>query len=123
MTTEHAVQAAEEARQRAMIEADVATLDRLFADELVWIHGTGRVNSKSVMLDRIGSKATIYHSFDNSEVAVREINGLIFISGLSTMRLSVGDQTGEVTNRYTIVWRSVDDAWQVVNWQSTPVQD
>jgi ketosteroid isomerase-like protein len=117
------VRESEQARRKAMVEADPETLSRLFAPDMVWIHGTGTVVGTTELLDAIASGSTKYLAIDCSEEKWREINGLVFITGLLNLKLQVGSQSGEVQNRFTIVWRNIQDRWQVVHWQSTGIRE
>jgi hypothetical protein len=48
----------EDERCRAMTGADMAALDRLFSDKLIWTHSSGHVDSKQALLAKIESGAT-----------------------------------------------------------------
>jgi ketosteroid isomerase-like protein len=44
----------DQARREAMIRADVPTLTAMFADDMVWIHGNGGLDTKQGLLGSIG---------------------------------------------------------------------
>jgi ketosteroid isomerase-like protein len=109
-------------RRDAMTKADVATLGELFADDMVWIHATARVDTKEGLLDAIGSGSTKYLSIEVSQESVRDFGDVVLIGGVAAMTAEIKGETRELRNRFTIVWARRGDAWQVVNWQSTSVR-
>lgn len=106
-------------RRDAMTKADVTTLGELFADDMVWIHATARVDTKDGLLDAIGSGSTKYLSIDVSDETVRDFGDVVLIGGVAVMSAEIKGETRELRNRFTIAWARRGDAWQVVNWQST----
>jgi ketosteroid isomerase-like protein len=109
-------------RRDAMTKADVATLGDLFADDMVWIHATARVDTKAGLLDAIGSGSTKYLSIEVSQETVRDFGDVVLVGGIAAMTAEIKGETRELRNRFTIVWARRGDAWQVVNWQSTSVR-
>ena len=121
MIDENEVRAIDKARREAMIRADVAQLSELFADDMMWIHATARVDTKASLLESIGLGKVRYLAIDCHGETLRVINDLAFLSGVAVMKAEIGGAVRDIENRYTIVWQLVDDTWKVVNWQSTPV--
>ena len=109
-------------RRDAMTKADVDTLGDLFADDMVWIHATARVDTKAGLLDAIGSGSTKYLSIDVSDETVRDFGDVVLVGGVAAMTAEIKGETRDLRNRFTIVWSRRGDAWQVVNWQSTSVR-
>jgi ketosteroid isomerase-like protein len=109
-------------RRDAMTKADVATLGELFADDMVWIHATARIDTKAGLLDAIGSGSTKYLSIDVTDETVRDFGDVVLVGGIAAMAAEIKGETRELRNRFTIVWARGGDAWQVVNWQSTSVR-
>lgn len=107
------------ARRKAMLNADVATLDGLFADDLVWIHGSGRVDDKATLLSAIGSHTVRYTAMEVLDETVRDLGGTVLLGGVVAMTVVLNGQTRDLKNRFTIVWAHRDERWLVVNWQST----
>jgi ketosteroid isomerase-like protein len=109
-------------RRDAMTKADVDTLGDLFADEMVWIHATARVDTKAGLLDAIGSGSTKYLSIDVTDETVRDFGDVVLVSGIAAMTAEIKGETRELRNRFTIVWVRRGASWQVVNWQSTSIR-
>lgn len=110
------------ARCEAMTQADIPTLTTMFADDMMWIHGNGRVDTKENLLGEIGSGKRKYLAIECADETVRYYGGLAFLSGVATITAEAGGQVlRDIQNRYTIVWAPDGDDWKVVNWQSTNV--
>jgi ketosteroid isomerase-like protein len=109
-------------RRDAMTKADVATLGELFADDMVWIHATARIDTKAGLLDAIGSGSTKYLSIDVTDETVRDFGDVVLVGGIAAMSAEIKGETRELRNRFTIVWVRRGVSWQVVNWQSTSVR-
>ncbi|HEY5855106.1 MAG TPA: nuclear transport factor 2 family protein [Aldersonia sp.] len=122
MIDQNEVRVADLARREAMIAADVPRLSELFADDMMWIHATARVDTKAGLLESIGSGKTKYLAIDISDETLRVINDLAFLSGIAVMKAEIAGNVRDIENRYTIVWQLDAGKWQVVNWQTTSVR-
>lgn len=99
----------------AMLASDVAELDALIADELLFAGPTGELATKAMDLELHRTGSTQFHEFVPKALEIRvwsEHFGLasaqIFLSGTFLGSAFVGDY------RYTRVWRKGENGWQVV---------
>jgi hypothetical protein len=78
--SEAGVRALEEQRYRAMLGADLATLDRLLDEALTYTHSSGVVDTKASYLAGIRDKVWAYKNIsrENERVVVRGDTGLVF---------------------------------------------
>lgn len=113
------VMALEQARRRAMIAADVATLERLLGDDLQWIHASGRPESKAAFLASIESRKIEFESIECSEETARAYGATVLLSGVADIRAKIAGESRALKNRFTIVWVQTGAQWEAVNWQST----
>ena len=114
--------ALEDRRRAALLSADIAELTRLFADDMVWIHGSGKSDGKAGMLDSIGSGKTKYLEIENSRQNIRFFGDVAVVDGLVAMRLNLAGEVKQIHSRFTICWARTSRDWQIVHWQSTPVR-
>ncbi|HEX7982520.1 MAG TPA: nuclear transport factor 2 family protein [Duganella sp.] len=114
--------ALEDRRCAALLSADVAELTRLFADDLLWIHGSGKSDGKTGMLDNIGSGRTKYLRIESSQRKVRFFGDIAFVDGAVAMELNLAGEIKQVNSRFTICWARTADDWQIIHWQSTPLR-
>ncbi|MDX2826467.1 nuclear transport factor 2 family protein [Streptomyces ipomoeae] len=122
MTDASTILKLDQERREAMIRADVDALTELFADDMMWIHATARVDTKEGLLQSIGSGKTKYLAIETGDETVRFHSGLAFLSGVAVMKAEIAGETRDIQNRYTIVYAPAGESWKVVNWQSTSVR-
>ena len=102
--------------RRAQLEADVATLDRLIADELLFTGPDGRLGTKAEDLAAHGSDVVRFREYEPEELRVRAVGETVRVVALRT-RLTVEVNGAPVsgTFRYTRVWaKERGGAWRVV---------
>lgn len=113
-----------EARLRAaQLAADVAALDALIAEELLFTGPDGQLGTKAqdLALHRAGTVRVLAH--EPEELRVRRVGRDVAVSALRT-RLDVDVAGTRVAGpfRYTRVWaRESDGAWRVVGGHVSPV--
>ena len=109
----------EDERFRAMVAADVAALERLLGDELVYTHSNASVDTKASLIESIRTRRP-YQKIESPEREVRLFGDSAVVSGRA--RIELGGPTPRVLNaRYTDVWVKGSSGWQMVAWQSTPI--
>jgi len=106
-----------EARLRdAQLNADVAALDRLIADELLFTGPDGRIGTKAEDLDAHASGAVRFRAHEPEELRIRRVGANVTIAALRA-RLTV-EVRGAIFNgtfRYTRIWAREDGfSWRVV---------
>ncbi|MFM0359924.1 nuclear transport factor 2 family protein [Paraburkholderia sediminicola] len=111
----------EDERCRAMTSADMAALDRLFSDKLIWTHSSAHVDTKQGLLAKIESGATQYLSMRREDEKYVISADAAIASGVVTQEVRLGGAERSLRGRYTNVWFREGDVWRVVAWQSTAV--
>ena len=102
--------------RRAQLEADVAMLDRLIADELLFTGPDGRLGTKAEDLAAHGSGMVRFRAHEPEELRVRAVGDAVRVVALRT-RLTVEVNGAPVsgTYRYTRVWARESGApWRIV---------
>ena len=112
-------------RIEALLKNDVKTLEKLFADELVYIHSAGRIDSKQPYLASLASGSLTYVSLSYDPPARVTVVGrdTALVTGRAT--IEVKNKAGQATKRVlttTTVYARQGAGWQVVSYQGTPVQ-
>ncbi|MDL4914476.1 MAG: nuclear transport factor 2 family protein [Enterobacterales bacterium endosymbiont of Blomia tropicalis] len=114
----------ESRRQRALIQADLATLENLLADDLIHIHSTGMVHSKSQFLnhvERMGGFVAIARA--EPQITIHRDIAILTGPTCNTVRLL---ESGEEKVRYgfsTLVLRRAVSGWKIILSQLTPIQE
>ena len=107
-------------RTAAMVNADVATLDRLLADDLTYFHSSGLVDTKASMIALLKSGDLKYRSFTQSDVKARTYGNVVILTGKAvtvTTRVNQNESTHRIN--FTSVWAKLGAEWKFVAWQST----
>jgi ketosteroid isomerase-like protein len=106
-----------EARIRdAQLNADVAALDRLIADELLFTGPDGRIGTKSADLDAHATGAVRFRAHEPEELHIRRLGANVAIAALrARLTVEVGGAIVGGTFRYTRIWAREDgSSWRVV---------
>jgi ketosteroid isomerase-like protein len=122
-SVEQSALAFQSARFKAMVEADIETLDAYLADDLTYSHTTGWMETKVEFLSTVKSAKINYMSVTPRDVEVRIYGDVAVMTGLSDMQGAVGDREVSFTIRFLDVSRRVGDSWQLVAWQSVRMPD
>ena len=113
------VQKLEAQRFDAMVRGDAAALDGLLADDLVYTHASGKVDSKTSFIDDIKSGQLRYKSFRPEEPKLRVYGDTAVATGLASVEVNNHGQELSMKLRYTDVWVNRGGQWRMVAWQST----
>lgn len=117
--TEAQVQAAEDARYAAQISLDYSALERLLADDLIYIHSSAVVDNKQSYIDSMRDGSVRYLAMKRSEVQVRSFGCLAVMTGVGQFDVQVKDKLLNVELRFHSLWIHRDGRLQFVSWQST----
>jgi hypothetical protein len=122
---EQQVLQAEKDRFAAMIKGDRASLEKLLADELTYIHSTALVETKEQFIKSVTSGNIDYVSIVPSESDAKvRINGTTAsATGLAAVNVIDNGKDRKIRIRYTTVYTNRGGAWLLQNWQSTVIPE
>ena len=121
--SEHEVIAADDRRFQAMLKQDWAGLDAALADDLVYVHSTARVESKSEHVGNLKAGKPNYRGAAPRERKVRVRGEVAIVNGISDMHVENAGKEQRFTIRYLAVYAKNAGRWQMTAWQSTKVPD
>ena len=100
----------------AQLAADVAVLDRLIADELIFTGPDGQLGTKAQDLEAHRSGAVRFRAHNPQELRMRRVGDDVAIVALRTqLAVEVAGHVVEGIYRYTRVWaRERGGRWRVV---------
>lgn len=111
-------------RFEALLKGDVNALEKLYADDLVYIHANGRIDGKKPFLATLTSGTTYvslqYDTPPKITVAGPDVG---IVTGKAN--IEVKNKAGQVTKRVlttTTVYVRTPAGWRVVSYQGTPAQ-
>jgi ketosteroid isomerase-like protein len=110
------IAALERELRMAQLSADVAALDRLIADELLFTGPDGQLGTKAQDLAAHASGVVRFRSHEPEELRVRRVGKNVAIAALrARLAVEVAGTTTRGTYRYTRVWaREKGGGWRVV---------
>jgi len=110
-------------RMQAMARKDVATLNKLLADELVYCHSSARLDTKQSLIGAMQSGATVYTGVEPSEVKAQDCGDAVVLTGIARINVISGGKPNAFSVRFTDVWGKRGGDWQMLVWQSTRLAD
>ena len=110
-------------RMTAMAQKDVATLNALLADDLVYTHSSARIDTKASLIGAMESGATVYNSVVPSEVKAQDCGDTVVLTGVARIGVNSGGKAMNFGVRFTDVYANKGGRWQMVTWQSTRLPD
>jgi ketosteroid isomerase-like protein len=115
-----------EARLRtAQLEADVAALDALIDDDLLFAGPDGRLATKTQDLQAHASAAVRFREHVPEELRVRRVGAHVAVTTLrARLAVEVAGTLTRGTYRYTRIWaREANAMWRVVGGHVSLVRD
>ena len=106
-------------RMTAMAEKDIATLNALLADDLIYTHSSARLDTKQSLIGNMQSGATVYNAVEASDVKAQDLGSAVVLTGVARIRVTSNGQPNAFAVRFTDVYANRGGNWQMVTWQST----
>jgi uncharacterized protein (TIGR02246 family) len=110
----------EERRYRAMADRDVAALDALLADELVYTHSSSARDSKSSYLEALRAGRLDYERIEHPEEEILVSGDTAVVVGRMQATVLVNGARRSLDSATLAVWVRRDGRWQLLAYQSTP---
>ena len=118
ITADEAIRA-EDARYAAQMNNDFAAMDRLIADDLVYIHSSSLVDNKKTYIESMRTGAVKYRVMRRSDVTVRTFGCVATLTGMGNFDVTVNDKEMTVDLRFHAIWAKRDGKVQFISWQAT----
>lgn len=112
-SVEDMIRALENRRIAALVSADLAVLDGLLADDLVHVHGTGKIDDKEEYLRGVAGKYK-FHAIRRGDLNIRVFGDLAIVTGRlsQTVSLQGDDRLIDVDAIVTQTWIRDKDDWK-----------
>lgn len=119
MSIEQDILALEEQRCTAMTKNDIAALEGMFHDDLIYTHSSAVVDTRASYLEALKSGHTRYHSVQRSDEKVRLCGDTALVTGRAIIDVTVKGEKKHLDTRFLDVWTKTPQGWKFVAWQST----
>jgi ketosteroid isomerase-like protein len=110
-------------RMDAMARKDVAALNDLLSDDLIYCHSSARLDTKQSLIGAMESGATVYNAVEPSDVKAQDLGSAVVLTGIARIRVTSGGKPNAFGVRFTDVYANKGGKWQMVTWQSTRLPD
>ena len=110
---------AEQARYAAQMANDFAAMERLFGDDLVYIHSSTSVDTKASFIESMRSGAVRYRTMTRGDVKVRCYGSVAIITGQGSFEVTARGQELRLDLLFHAVWAKRANGVQFVSWQAT----
>jgi len=110
-------------RMTAMAQKDIATLNELIADDLIYTHSSARLDTKQSLIGNMESGSTVYTSVVPSDVKAQDLGEAVVLTGTCRISVNSGGNAMSFGVRFTDVYARRGGKWQMVTWQSTRTPD
>jgi hypothetical protein len=109
----------EKMRTQALLDGDVAALDRIYGDEWFYNNAAGEAVPKATFLERLGSGMIKVHALTTEAVQIRVYDGAAVVTGMQHTRATVRGEDRDLHVRYLHVYVQRGGAWRQVARQAT----
>jgi len=106
-------------RMQAMAKKDVATLQSVLADDLIYTHSSARLDTKKSLIGNMQSGATVYTSVEPADVKAQDLGDAVVLTGVAQIEVVSQGKPNAFGVRFTDVYAKRNGRWQMVTWQST----
>src|SRR5215813_10537277 len=69
-------------RMAAMAEKDIATLNEVLADDLIYTHSSARLDTKQSLIGNMQSGSTVYNAVEPSDVKAQDCGTAVVLTGV-----------------------------------------
>ena len=121
-TSEPEVWAAENARIDALMKQDYDALEKILADDLLYCHASGRVDSKAAFMQTLRNGQTRYIRMEKKNATIRSSSEMAVINGsywVQTKGPSGSPERPVEDAVLTLIYAKRNGQWQIISYQST----
>ena len=106
-------------RMQAMADKDIAKLNNMLCNDLIYTHSSARLDTKQSLIGNMESGATVYTAVEPSEVAAQDLGDVVVLTGVAQISVIANGTPNEFGVRFTDVYQNQNGTWRMVAWQST----
>src|ERR1700677_3617846 len=109
---------AEDARYAAQTGGDFAAMERMFGDDLVYVHSSGDLDDKTRFIEAQRSRAVVYRTMQRSEAKVRVYGPVAIITGKGKFDVTVKGEQSTANILFHSIWVKRGGAAQFISWHA-----
>lgn len=101
----------------ALVKADTAALETIYADDLVYTHSSSVVDTKASYIDSIKTGKTKYQSLERDDIKVRVYGDTAIVNCMAKIKVNGND----ISVRYIHVYVKQKGGWKMAAHQATRI--
>lgn len=110
--------ALEQRRAQAVLAGDVARLDAMLSDDLIYCHSTGVIDGKADFIGKIVERRSIFHDFSAvADAAIEPVAGTRVMAGPLLVDVEIAGVVHNVRGRFLSVWCREGEDWKLHAFQ------
>jgi ketosteroid isomerase-like protein len=113
----------DEERNEALQKGDVATLDRVYADDLIYANASGALLTKAQHLSELKGRTLNFRSFKHENVQVTVHGDTGVLTGISKSVVEYQGSVSSSNRRFLNVFSKKDGHWLVVAHFETNISE
>lgn len=118
-SVEQAVLARNQERREALLANDVVRIRKTMAEDLIFIHTTGKVETREEFLERLSSGALRYHAIFESNPRVQQVGDVAVLVADLAQQVSIAGQERVLHSVSMSVWMNGRGGWLMQTYQGT----
>ena len=113
------INAAEDERIAAYLSGNVAPLQKIFADEMEYVHSSGISDTKAKVIESFTSGDLKISKFDREGKKIQQVGSVVVATGIAHVELTMKGKEAKFSLRYAAVYAKRAGAWQIFFYQAT----
>jgi ketosteroid isomerase-like protein len=102
-----------------IVDKDIGTLEKLYASDLVFTHGTGTVDDKESWLRSVSRPEQKFVSRVHDSTGVELHNDIALVHGILTVTRLDGRKEVRYKLWYLRIFRQREDTWELISHRTT----
>jgi len=116
------VEALEEKWRTAQLAGDVATMDKMLADDFIGISMSGQVNTKSQQLERVRTRRVLISKIELSDMKVKLVGSVAIVTSVADVEGTSEGASVKGKYRYTRVYQRLPTGeWKITSFEATRI--
>jgi ketosteroid isomerase-like protein len=104
-------------RMAAMVHKDIATLNAVLSDDLVYTHTSARLDTKQSLIAALASRTV--STFEPTDVKAQDLGDAVVLTGSVRICTSSNGTPVNFRARFTAIYANKGEKWQLVASQFT----
>jgi len=115
------IEALDARRSQAVLTRDIATLNEILGEDLIYVHSSGTAEDRALYLSRIADGFYDYRGLEVLTRQYRVYGDMVLVNADVRIDVVVRGSAKLIMSRAFQAWARRDGRWQMVTWHSTPM--